>query len=114
MRLSRDFAGFTPGQADVVRKAMGKKIPEEIEKLRGLFMEGAKAKSINEKTAHQVFEQIVTFGGYGFNKSHSTAYGLVSYQTAYLKANYRSNSWRLCSPAKSPQRYRQRRGFENW
>jgi len=88
MRISRDFAGFTPGQADVLRKAMGKKIPEEIEKLRGLFMEGAKAKQIKEKTAHQVFEQIVTFGGYGFNKSHSTAYGLVSYQTAYLKANY--------------------------
>ena len=88
MRISQDFAGFTPGQADVLRKAMGKKIPEEIEKLRGLFMEGAKAKDIKEKTAHQVFEQIVTFGGYGFNKSHSTAYGLVSYQTAYLKANY--------------------------
>jgi len=88
MRISRDFAGFTPGQADVLRKAMGKKIPEEIEKLRGLFMEGAKAKDIKEKTAHHVFEQIVTFGGYGFNKSHSTAYGLVSYQTAYLKANY--------------------------
>ena len=88
MRISQDFAGFTPGQADVLRKAMGKKIPEEIEKLRGQFMEGAKAKGIKEKTAHQVFEQIVTFGGYGFNKSHSTAYGLVSYQTAYLKANY--------------------------
>ena len=88
MRISRDFASFTPGQADVLRKAMGKKIPEEIEKLRGLFMEGAKAKGIKERTAHQVFEQIVTFGGYGFNKSHSTAYGLVSYQTAYLKANY--------------------------
>ncbi len=88
MRISQDFAGFTPGQADVLRKAMGKKIPEEIEKLRGLFMEGAKAKDIKEKTAHTVFEQIVTFGGYGFNKSHSTAYGLVSYQTAYLKANY--------------------------
>ncbi len=88
MRISQDFAGFTPGQADVLRKAMGKKIPEEIEKLRGQFMEGAKAKEIKEKTAHQVFEQIVTFGGYGFNKSHSTAYGLVSYQTAFLKANY--------------------------
>jgi DNA polymerase-3 subunit alpha len=88
MRISQDFAGFAPGQADVLRKAMGKKIPEEIEKLRGQFMEGAKAKGIKERTAHQVFEQMVTFGGYGFNKSHSTAYGLVSYQTAYLKANY--------------------------
>ncbi len=88
MRISRDFANFSPGQADVLRKAMGKKIPEEIEKLRGLFMEGAEAKEIKVRTAHQVFEQIVTFGGYGFNKSHSTAYGLISYQTAYLKANY--------------------------
>src|SRR5882672_9461034 len=88
MRISRDFAGFAPGQADVLRKAMGKKIPEEIEKLRGQFMDGAKAKGIQERTAHQVFEQIVTFGGYGFNKSHSTAYGLVSYQTAFLKATY--------------------------
>ncbi len=88
MQISQVFAAFTPGQADILRKAMGKKIPEEIEKLRGLFMEGAKAKNISEKIAHTVFEQIVTFGGYGFNKSHSTAYGLVSYQTAYLKANF--------------------------
>ncbi len=88
MKISQDFAGFTPGQADILRKAMGKKIPEEIEKLRGQFMQGAKAKGIRDKTAHHVFEQIVTFGGYGFNKSHSTAYGLVSYQTAYLKANH--------------------------
>jgi len=88
MQISRSFAGFTPGEADILRKAMGKKIPEEIEKLRGKFMEGAQKLGIKEKTAHTVFEQIVTFGGYGFNKSHSTAYGLVSYQTAYLKANY--------------------------
>src|SRR5262245_25097036 len=88
MRISRDFAGFTPGQADVLRKAMGKKIPEEIEKLRGQFMTGAQAKGIKEKTANHVYSQIVTFGGYGFNKSHSTAYGLVSYQTSYLKANH--------------------------
>jgi len=88
MQISQAFAGFTPGEADVLRKAMGKKIPEEIEKLRGKFVEGAKAKKVTDKLATHVFEQIVTFGGYGFNKSHSTAYGLVSYQTAYLKANY--------------------------
>jgi len=88
MQISRSFAGFTPGEADILRKAMGKKIPEEIEKLRGKFMEGAVKLGITEKLAHHVFEQIVTFGGYGFNKSHSTAYGLVSYQTAFLKANY--------------------------
>lgn len=88
MRISMDMGGFTPGQADGLRKAMGKKIPEEIEKQRDAFMKGALSKGIPEKTAHHVFEQIVFFGGYGFNKSHSTAYGLVSYQTAYLKANY--------------------------
>jgi DNA polymerase-3 subunit alpha len=88
MQISRSFAGFTPGEADILRKAMGKKIPEEIEKLRGKFLEGALALGIKDKLATHVFEQIVTFGGYGFNKSHSTAYGLVSYQTAFLKANY--------------------------
>ncbi len=88
MRIAIDFAGFTPGQADGMRKAMGKKIPEELEKLRGSFIEGAKAKAIKDKLAEAVFQQIVHFGGYGFNKSHSTAYGLVSYQTAYLKANF--------------------------
>src|SRR6185295_4904867 len=84
MRISMDMGGFTPGQADGLRKAMGKKIPEEIEKQRDAFMKGAVAKGIPEKVANHVFEQIVFFGGYGFNKSHSTAYGLVSYQTAYL------------------------------
>lgn len=88
MQISRSFAGFTPGEADILRKAMGKKIPEEIEKLRGKFMEGAQKLGVKDKLAQHVFEQIVTFGGYGFNKSHSTAYGLVSYQTAYLKANF--------------------------
>jgi DNA polymerase-3 subunit alpha len=88
MRIAVDFGGFTPGQADVLRKAMGKKIPEEIEKHREEFMEGAIKKKIPLKTAQNVYEQIVHFGGYGFNKSHSTAYGLVSYQTAFLKANY--------------------------
>jgi DNA recombination protein RmuC len=88
MQIAVAMGGFTPGQADGLRKAMGKKIPEELEKQRGAFMKGAADKKIPEKVAHQVFEQIVYFGGYGFNKSHSTAYGLVSYQTAYLKANY--------------------------
>ncbi|MFA5975787.1 MAG: DNA polymerase III subunit alpha [Elusimicrobiota bacterium] len=88
MRISMDIGGFTPGQADGLRKAMGKKIPEEIEKQRDAFMKGALAKKIPEKIAKHVFEQIVFFGGYGFNKSHSTAYGMVSYQTAFLKANF--------------------------
>ena len=88
MRIATDMGGFTPGQADGLRKAMGKKIPEEMEKQREAFVKGAVEKKIPQKVAQHVYEQIVFFGGYGFNKSHSTAYGLVSYQTAYLKANY--------------------------
>jgi DNA polymerase III subunit alpha len=88
MQIAKDLGGLTPGQADTLRKAMGKKIPEELEKQRETFMKGSKEKGIAPKIAQHVFEQIVHFGGYGFNKSHSTAYGLVAYQTAYLKANY--------------------------
>ncbi len=88
MRIATDMGGFTPGQADGLRKAMGKKIVEEMEKQREAFVKGAVAKNIPEKIAQHVYEQIAFFGGYGFNKSHSTAYGLISYQTAFLKANY--------------------------
>jgi DNA polymerase-3 subunit alpha len=88
MRISMDMGGFTAGQADGLRKAMGKKVPEEIEKQRDKFLDGAKAKSIDRKLAEKVFNLIVQFGGYGFNKSHAGAYGVVSYRTAYLKANH--------------------------
>ncbi len=88
MQISRAIAGFTAGQADMLRKAMGKKIPEEITKLEQAFLEGAKKIGVEAKTADKIFKQIVHFGGYGFNKSHATAYGLLAYQTAYLKANY--------------------------
>lgn len=88
MRIATDMAGFTAGQADTLRKAMGKKIPEEIEKQRENFMQGAKAKGVEKAVANKMFEQIVHFGGYGFNKSHAAAYGMVAYQTAYCKANY--------------------------
>jgi DNA polymerase III subunit alpha len=88
MRIATDLAGFTAGQADGLRKAMGKKIPEEIEKQRENFVAGAKAKNIERHLAEKIFDQIVHFGGYGFNKSHAAAYGMLSYQTAYLKANY--------------------------
>ncbi|MGA2091149.1 MAG: DNA polymerase III subunit alpha, partial [Endomicrobiales bacterium] len=88
MRIATDMAGFTAGQADGLRKAMGKKIPEEIEKQRGNFVAGADKKGIEKKLAEKVFDQIVHFGGYGFNKSHAAAYGMVSYRTAFLKANY--------------------------
>lgn len=88
MEISKRLAGFTPGQADGLRKAMGKKIKEEMEKPRSAFIEGCRKNKITPKLANKIFDQMVKFGGYGFNKSHSTAYALVSYQTAYLKANY--------------------------
>ncbi|MFH1726132.1 MAG: DNA polymerase III subunit alpha [Elusimicrobiota bacterium] len=88
MEISKSLAGFTPGQADVLRKAMGKKIPEELEKLRGGFIAGCKKNDIPEKLAAKIYDHIQKFGGYGFNKSHTVAYGTIAYQTAYLKANH--------------------------
>ena len=88
MRISNVLAGFTLGEADLLRKAMGKKNPEVMAKMRGKFVEGAKKNGINEKKAAHIFELMEHFAGYGFNKSHSTAYAFLAYQTAYLKANY--------------------------
>jgi len=88
MRIAQALAGFTLGQADVLRRAMGKKDPKVMGKQRAAFMEGAKAKGINEKKATKVFDLMEFFAGYGFNKSHSTAYAFLAYQTAYLKANF--------------------------
>jgi DNA polymerase-3 subunit alpha len=88
MNMAVMLAGFTPGEADNLRKAMSKKIPEVIEKEREKFINGAREKGINKKIAGKIFNNIVAFAGYGFNKSHSAAYGLISYRTAYLKANY--------------------------
>jgi len=82
-------AGFSLGQADILRRAMGKKKPEEMEKLRVKFLEGAKQKKIAEKKADKLYELIQKFAGYGFNKSHAAAYAVVCWQTAYLKAHYR-------------------------
>jgi DNA polymerase III subunit alpha len=88
MRIAQALAGFTLGQADVLRKAMGKKDPKVMAKQRQAFMEGARKKGVNEKKAAKIFDLMEYFAGYGFNKSHSTAYALLAYQTAYLKANY--------------------------
>jgi DNA polymerase-3 subunit alpha len=96
MRIAVVMAGFTAGQADGLRKAMGKKIPEEIEKQRGGFLDGAKKKGIDVKIAEKVFQNIVHFGGYGFNKSHAAAYGVTSYRTAFLKANYPLQYFTAC------------------
>jgi DNA polymerase-3 subunit alpha len=81
-------AGFTLGEADLLRKAMGKKNAEVMAKMRGKFVEGAKRLGTNEKKAAHLFDLMEHFAGYGFNKSHSTAYALLAYHTAYLKANY--------------------------
>jgi DNA polymerase-3 subunit alpha len=88
MQISKVLGGFTPGEADTLRKAMGKKKLEVMEEFGKKFVEGAKAHNIPLKTATRIYEQMKAFAGYGFNKSHSYAYALVSYQTAYLKANY--------------------------
>ena len=88
MKVVQVLAGFTLGQADMLRRAIGKKIPEVLAEQRNLFVEGASKNDVNPKVAGEIFDLIDYFAGYGFNKSHSAAYALVSYQTAYLKANY--------------------------
>ncbi|MEW6623847.1 MAG: DNA polymerase III subunit alpha [Bacillota bacterium] len=88
MRIASDLAGFTLGQADLLRRAMGKKKPEIIAKQKQVFIEGCAKNRISAKIAEEIFDLMAYFAGYGFNKSHSAAYALVAYQTAYLKANY--------------------------
>lgn len=88
MRIASDLAGFTLGEADMLRRAMGKKKPEIIAGLRAQFVEGAVKNEVDAAVAGQIFDLMAYFAGYGFNKSHSAAYAMVSYQTAYLKANY--------------------------
>src|SRR3954454_1380959 len=88
MRIASVLAGFSMGQSDVLRKAMGKKDPKVMAKQREAFMSGAIAKGVNEKKATKIFDLMEFFAGYGFNKSHSTTYAWVAYQTGYLKANY--------------------------
>ena len=88
MKIAMVLANFSLKDADILRKAMSKKIPEELTKYREQFIEGAKANKVSRVVAEKIYDVIVRFGEYGFNKSHSTAYGLISYQTAYLKAHY--------------------------
>ncbi|MCU0856816.1 MAG: DNA polymerase III subunit alpha [Pontiellaceae bacterium] len=88
-QAARDLAGFSLSEGDILRRAMGKKKPEEMVKQRGSFVEGcARVNKIPKEQAEQIFSNIEKFAEYGFNKSHSTAYGFISYQTAYLKAHY--------------------------
>ena len=88
MRIASVLAGFSLGQSDVLRKAMGKKNAAAMQAQREKFVEGAKKNGITEKKATRIFELMEHFAGYGFNKSHSTTYAYLAYQTGYLKANY--------------------------
>src|SRR5687768_16256436 len=87
MRIAAVLAGFTMGQSDMLRKAMGKKDPKVMAKQREAFNNGAKAKGVNDKKATKIFDLMEYFAGYGFNKTHSTTYAFLAYQTANLKAN---------------------------
>ena len=88
MQISQVMAGYTLGGADLLRRAMGKKIKEEMVRQRGIFIEGAIAKGVDQKVAETVFDKMAKFAEYGFNKSHAAAYAYIAYQTAYLKAHY--------------------------
>ncbi|MCM8761583.1 MAG: DNA polymerase III subunit alpha, partial [Candidatus Omnitrophica bacterium] len=88
MRIASNLAGFTLAQADNLRRAMAKKTPEVMVEMRNHFVNGCLKNGIDKRSADKIFDQIEYFAGYGFNKSHSTAYALISYRTAYLKANY--------------------------
>ncbi|MBN1808942.1 MAG: DNA polymerase III subunit alpha, partial [Planctomycetes bacterium] len=90
MRLASELAGFTLSEADSLRRAMGKKDEETMERFRAIFVAGAKTRGIEERTAGAVYDSMSRFAEYGFNKSHAAAYALVAYRTAYLKAHYPS------------------------
>ena len=89
MQVAREMGGYSLGEADILRRAMGKKKPEEMEKQKAIFMDRAvNEKKYDKKVAEDVFDKMAFFAGYGFNKSHSAAYSVVAYHTAYFKANY--------------------------
>jgi DNA polymerase-3 subunit alpha len=88
MQIAQELAGYSLGGADMLRRAMGKKKPEEMAKQRSTFEDGAKSEGVDPELAMKIFDLVEKFAGYGFNKSHSAAYALVSYQTAWLKTHY--------------------------
>ena len=87
-RIAQVLSGYTLGGADLLRRAMGKKIKEEMDQQREKFVTGAQENGIDKKLANAIFDHVAKFAGYGFNKAHAAAYGFIGYQTAYLKANY--------------------------
>ncbi len=88
MKIAQELAGYSLGEGDLLRRAMGKKIPEVMEAQKDRFMKGALERGVDPKKAETIFDLMAKFAGYGFNKSHSAAYALIAYQTAYLKAHY--------------------------
>ena len=90
MQIAQELSGFSLGQADILRRAMGKKKKDEMEKMRKDFIDGAVNKKVNKRYAENLFDQIEQFAGYGFNRCHSVPYALIAYQTAWLKAHYPS------------------------
>lgn len=88
MQIAQELAGYSLGGADLLRRAMGKKIASEMEQQRAIFVEGAVGRGVDERQAKDIFDLVAKFANYGFNKSHAAAYALVAYQTAYMKANY--------------------------
>lgn len=88
MEIAKILAGYSLGGADLLRRAMGKKIKEEMDQQRAIFVEGAKKNNVSEHQANEIFDLVDKFAGYGFNKSHAAAYAMISYQTAYLKAHF--------------------------
>jgi DNA polymerase-3 subunit alpha len=88
MQIAQVLAGYSLGGADLLRRAMGKKKPEEMAEQRSVFLQGATERGVQEARANHIFDQMETFAGYGFNKSHAAAYALIAYQTAWLKTHY--------------------------
>ncbi|TNE30834.1 MAG: DNA polymerase III subunit alpha [Alphaproteobacteria bacterium] len=88
MQVAQTLSGYSLGAADLLRKAMGKKIKEEMDRQREIFVEGAVQNDVDGENAGMIFDQVAKFAGYGFNRAHSAAYAFIAYQTAYLKANY--------------------------
>ncbi|MDH5189500.1 MAG: DNA polymerase III subunit alpha, partial [Rhodospirillaceae bacterium] len=88
MQIAQELSGYSLGSADLLRRAMGKKIQAEMDEQRATFIDGAKSRGVDEAKASQIFDQVDKFAGYGFNKSHAAAYALVAYQTGFMKANF--------------------------
>jgi len=88
MQIAQVLSGYSLGEADLLRRAMGKKKPEEMAKQKSRFLSGAQERGVKEDLAARIFDLVAEFAGYGFNKSHAAAYAVVAFQTAYLKANY--------------------------